>query len=112
MKWDSFAYGGAIGVAVALTSTLGSAIFLNVLHGAKSWGPSNLGIAIFGLNIFRCFCCLGGCECLALSSVLGAGRVCSRFRHNSRRLMGSPLTASHAAPSYGNFAVPLIWVNE
>ena len=53
MKWDSFAYGSAIGVAVALALSVASAGLLKRLPDANlvNFGPAILGIAIVGLEI-------------------------------------------------------------
>jgi hypothetical protein len=53
MKWGSFAYGSAIGVAVALTLSVASTGLLKRQPDANlvNFGPAIFGIAIVGLEI-------------------------------------------------------------
>jgi hypothetical protein len=53
MKWDSFASGGAIGVALALALSAASTGLETGLGEANliNFGPAIVGISIFGLNI-------------------------------------------------------------
>jgi hypothetical protein len=53
MRWDSFAYGSAIGVAVALALSVASTGLLKMQPDANlvNFGPAIFGIAIFGLEI-------------------------------------------------------------
>jgi len=73
MKWDSFAYGGAIGAAAALAISVGSEVTLKNSPNVSlvNFGPAIFGIVIFGLNI------LAALVAIATASVL-------LFRHRWR----------------------------